>query len=151
MFPFQGTRDLFQLVKQNQRRCSDLTLISLRTKEVLEGKRVQLTLLVDVSLMSQSIKLLSKVEMATLPLFLILHKPPKNLQLPNGGFLLLLDGWVLTGSSKDKHSRSKSISASLTQVSANQQAISIKEAMSKFRIHSNMFQSTTEEVTCTGL
>ena len=152
MLPFQGTCDLFQLVKQNQCGCSDLMLISLRTKEALEGKMVQLTtLLVDVSLMSQSIKLLPKVEMAMLPLFLILHKPSQNLQLPNGGFLLLLDGWVLTGSSKDKHNRSKLISASLTQVSANQWAISITEAMSKFRIHSNVFQNTTEEVTCTGL
>lgn len=75
-------------------------------------------------------KLLSEVEMATLPLFLIVHKLSKNLQLPNGGFLLLLNRWVLTGSSKDKDSRSKLISASLTQVSANQQATSIKEAMS---------------------
>lgn len=79
-----------------------------------------------------------------LPLFLISHKPPKNLQLPNGGFLLLLDGWVLTGSPKDKHSRSKLIS---TQISANQQAIFIKEAMSKFRFHSNMFQNTMEKAT----
>lgn len=43
MFPFQGTHDLFQLVKQNQCGRSDLILISLWTKEALEGKKVQLT------------------------------------------------------------------------------------------------------------
>lgn len=115
MLPFQVTHDPSHLVKQNQCRGSDLVLISLRTKKTLEGKWVQLTtLLVDISLTSMSTKLLSKVELATLPLFSTLRKTPKNLQLPNGGLLLLLDGWVLTGSSKDKHSRSKLISASLT-------------------------------------
>lgn len=145
MLPFQDTHDLFHLVKQNQCRGSDLVLISLRTKEDLEGKWVQLTtLLVDISLMSKS-KLLSKLELATLPLFSTLCKTPKNLQLPNGRLLLLLDRWVLTGSSKDKHSRSKLISASYPSF-ANQQAISIKKAMSRFRIHSDMFQNTAEEV-----
>lgn len=83
--------------------------------------------------------MLHEVEMTTLALFLILHRPPKNLQLPDGRLLLLLDGWVLTGSSKDKYNRIKLISAPFAQISANQQAISIKETMPKLRIHSRNF------------
>lgn len=61
--------------------------------------------------------------MATFPLFFISHSSPKNLQLPNGGLLLLLDGRVLTGSSKNKYKRVILISESFIKISAKQPKI----------------------------
>lgn len=124
-FTVQVKQNPFQLVKQNWEGRSDLILILLRTKKALEGKRVQLTVSTDFSLTweEESTELLYKVEMATFPLFFISHRPPNNLQLPNSGLLLLLDGWVLTGSSKNKYKRVDLISASFTQISSKQPKI----------------------------
>lgn len=99
-----------------------------------------------LTLMSESTKLLSEVETATLP-FLNLAQTTKELTTAK---------WWISSSPGRMGAHGKLYGQTQQNqvnfcTSAKHQVISIKEAMPKVRIQSNVFQKTPGKGTCTGL